>query len=43
VDNLVGDAAKARAILGWQHRVSFDELVTEMVTSDLAAARSGAR
>jgi GDPmannose 4,6-dehydratase len=43
VDNLVGDAAKARAILGWRHRVSFDELVTEMVTSDLAAARSGAR
>ena len=43
VDNLVGDAAKARAILGWRHRVSFDELVTEMVTSDLAAARAGAR
>ena len=43
VDNLVGDAAKARAILGWQHRVGFDELVTEMVMSDLAAARAGAR
>ena len=43
VDNLVGDAAKARAILGWRHRVSFDDLVTEMVTSDLAAARAGAR
>jgi GDP-D-mannose dehydratase len=31
VDLLIGDASKARSKLGWQHRVSFDELVAEMV------------
>ena len=40
VDVLVGDASKARARLGWQHRVQFDDLVLELVTSDLAAARA---
>ena len=35
VDVLIGDASKARAKLGWQHRVSFDELVAEMVAADL--------
>jgi GDPmannose 4,6-dehydratase len=36
VDLLLGDASKARKQLGWKHRVSFEELVTEMVKSDLA-------
>ena len=31
VDLLIGDASKARAKLGGRHRVSFDELVAEMV------------
>src|SRR2546430_14774433 len=31
VDFLIGDASKARAKLGWKHRVSFDDLVAEMV------------
>jgi GDPmannose 4,6-dehydratase len=35
VDALVGDASKARAKLGWMHRISFDELVSEMVKSDI--------
>jgi GDPmannose 4,6-dehydratase len=35
VDLLLGDASKARAVLGWKHRVGFDELVQEMVASDL--------
>ena len=35
VDVLVGDASKARSKLGWQHKVSFDELVAEMVAADL--------
>src|SRR5262249_24632633 len=35
VDALVGDASKARSKLGWQHRVSFDALVAEMVAADL--------
>ena len=38
VDALVGDASKARARLKWQHKVKFDELVVELVTSDLKAA-----
>ena len=35
VDHLVGDPSKARSKLGWQHKVSFDELVAEMVAADL--------
>jgi GDPmannose 4,6-dehydratase len=35
VDLLIGDASKARTKLGWRHRVSFDELVAEMVAADL--------
>ena len=41
VDTLLGDASKAHAKLGWRHRVSFDDLVTELVTSDLKDARAG--
>jgi GDPmannose 4,6-dehydratase len=41
VDELRGDAAKARAKLGWRHRVSFDSLVSELVAADLEAARAG--
>ena len=39
VDCLIGDARKAHNKLGWRHRVTFDELVREMVTADLAAIR----
>src|SRR6266404_5071464 len=35
VDALLGDAAKARAQLGWQPRVRFAELVAEMARADL--------
>jgi GDPmannose 4,6-dehydratase len=41
VDALVGDASKARSKLGWKHRVSFDQLVSELVSKDLEAARAG--
>jgi GDPmannose 4,6-dehydratase len=34
---LVGDAGKARSVLGWQPTVSFPELVARMVESDLRA------
>jgi GDPmannose 4,6-dehydratase len=37
VDLLVGDPSKARSRLGWQHTVSFDQLVAEMVAADLKA------
>jgi GDPmannose 4,6-dehydratase len=36
VDELLGDASKARAKLGWAPRSTFAELVAEMVESDLA-------
>jgi GDPmannose 4,6-dehydratase len=39
VDELIGDAAKARATLGWQPKTSFADLVKEMVAGDLAIAR----
>jgi GDPmannose 4,6-dehydratase len=39
VDSLIGDPSKAREKLGWQHRVSFEALVAEMVDADLALAR----
>jgi GDPmannose 4,6-dehydratase len=39
VDELIGDAAKARAKLGWQPKTSFADLVKEMVAGDLAIAR----
>jgi GDPmannose 4,6-dehydratase len=35
VDQLVGDASKAREQLGWEPRVSFKELVEMMVDADL--------
>jgi GDPmannose 4,6-dehydratase len=35
VDVLLGDATKARTRLGWKHRASFDQLVVDMVESDL--------
>ena len=35
VDVLIGDPGKAHRELGWKHRVGFNELVTEMVNSDL--------
>jgi DNA-binding MarR family transcriptional regulator len=34
-----GDASKARAKLGWSHKVSFDALVSEMIMSDLESIR----
>ena len=37
VDHLVGDATKAREVLGWAPRRTFEELVSEMVRADLEA------
>jgi GDPmannose 4,6-dehydratase len=34
VDYLLGDASKAKAVLGWQPRVFFDALVSEMVNAE---------
>jgi GDPmannose 4,6-dehydratase len=44
VDLLIGDASKARRLLGWQPRVGFRELVHRMVDADLERlARTAAK
>ena len=39
VETLLGDSAKARDKLGWTPRITFTELVKEMVSSDLKEAK----
>jgi GDPmannose 4,6-dehydratase len=39
VDLLVGDASKAKAVLGWTPQVGFEQLVRMMVDADLAEQR----
>ena len=38
VDNLLGDAAKAKEKLGWTPKITFKELVSEMMSEDLKSA-----
>lgn len=38
VEMLIGDASKARSELGWQPEYSFEQLITEMVQTDLQAS-----
>jgi len=42
VESLLGDASKARIQLGWAPRISFEELVREMVVHDLEETRRDA-
>jgi GDPmannose 4,6-dehydratase len=42
VETLLGDASKAHRKLGWKPRISFEELVTEMVNEDLRDAERDA-
>jgi GDPmannose 4,6-dehydratase len=37
VDHLIGDASKAKRVLGWEPKVRFEELVRIMVDADLKA------
>jgi GDPmannose 4,6-dehydratase len=39
VDLLIGDCSKAKAQLGWEPQVNFEELIGMMVKADLAALR----
>jgi GDPmannose 4,6-dehydratase len=43
VDLLVGDASKARSILGWHPRTSFEEMIHMMVDYDLERHSKGSR
>jgi GDPmannose 4,6-dehydratase len=36
VDVLLGNPAKAKAKLGWEPKISLDEMISEMVDADLA-------
>jgi GDPmannose 4,6-dehydratase len=40
VDLLIGDATKARTVLGWEPQVGFEELVRMMVRSDIDEQRA---
>jgi GDPmannose 4,6-dehydratase len=42
IDLLMGDASKAKARLGWEPTIGFEELVREMVDADLRRAREHA-
>jgi GDPmannose 4,6-dehydratase len=42
VDTLLGDASKARRQLGWEPQIGFEELIREMVVSDLREAEKDA-
>ena len=42
VDLLLGDASKARQLLGWKPTTTFEDLVSEMVMVDLKAVASEA-
>ena len=39
VEHLVGDASKAKEVLGWEPQVDFDQLIRMMVDADLAALK----
>ena len=39
VENLIGDSTKARKKLGWKPKISFKELIKEMVTEDIKLAK----
>lgn len=43
VDHLIGDASKARAVLGWKPQVSFERLIQMMVEADLETERNAVR
>ena len=39
VDLLIGDCSKAKAQLGWEPQINFEELIGMMVETDLTALR----
>jgi GDPmannose 4,6-dehydratase len=39
VETLLGDASKAKDKLGWSPKISFEQLVKEMIDKDLKAAK----
>ena len=43
VDTLLGNAQKARDILGWEPKISFSQLVSEMAQEDLKLCKESIR
>lgn len=43
VDLLLGDPTKAHTVLGWKHTTSFQDMVKEMVATDLEAVKAEAQ
>lgn len=43
VDLLLGDPTKAKKVLGWTSKTSFEQLVNEMVEADLKMVRTGSQ
>ena len=41
VDLLIGDASKAKKILGWEPQISYEELAKRMVESDIKLLAEG--
>ena len=41
VDILLGDASKAKSVLGWEPEISLEEMIHEMVEADMARIRRG--
>ena len=41
VDLLIGDAAKAKKVLGWEPEISYEQLVERMVNSDMKLLAEG--
>ena len=42
VGNLLGDSSKAKSMLGWVPKTSFEQLIEEMVESDINEAKARA-
>ena len=40
VETLLGDSSKAKKLLGWEPKITFQEMVSEMVQADLISAKS---
>jgi GDPmannose 4,6-dehydratase len=43
VDHLIGDASKAKRVLGWEPTVSFEQLIAMMVDADIVALSGSPR
>ena len=39
VNELLGDAGKARSKLGWEPDISFEDMIREMIDADMEAAQ----